>query len=158
MRYFNIQLHGIAQRPHPVLHNILNVQEAKKLRLHLKFLTCDLFSMSDAYATCKLCPCHPNLSEEHVLISCVATKDIKDRLFPELMVSIAQAHPENKILSYIPPPWIPKFVLDCTSFNLPVDMRVPAYNPFISEIYFVSRNWCFGAANAWWRHFRSFDE
>ena len=92
-------------------------------------------------------------------MSCVATKDIKDRLYPELMVSIAQAHPENKILNYIPPPWIlTQFVLDCTSFNLPVDMRVPAHNPFISDIYFVSRNWCFGAADTWWRHFRGFDE
>jgi hypothetical protein len=41
MQYLNVQLSSLSGRPHPVLHNISTTQDAKKLRLHLKFLTCD---------------------------------------------------------------------------------------------------------------------
>ena len=42
--YLNIQLHGLSGRPHPTLQNINTTRDAQKLRLHLKFLTCDFLT------------------------------------------------------------------------------------------------------------------
>ena len=41
MKYLNVQLAGLSGRPHPAVQNISTTHEVKKLRLHLKFLTCD---------------------------------------------------------------------------------------------------------------------
>ena len=38
MAYLNVELQGLSGRPHPVLMKILNVQEIKKVRAHLKSL------------------------------------------------------------------------------------------------------------------------
>ena len=44
MIYLNVQVHGLSGRPHPIIQNIYNTQDAKKLRLHLKFLTCNFLT------------------------------------------------------------------------------------------------------------------
>ena len=44
MQYLNVSLSGLSGHSHPVLHNILTTQDAKKLRLHLKFLTGDFMT------------------------------------------------------------------------------------------------------------------
>ena len=41
MKYLNVQISGLTGASHPALHNISTTQDAKKLRFHLKFLTCD---------------------------------------------------------------------------------------------------------------------
>ena len=40
MKYLNVQLSGLTGAPHPALRNISTTQDVKKLRHHLKFLTC----------------------------------------------------------------------------------------------------------------------
>ena len=40
-----------------------------------------------------------------------------------------------------------QFVLDCTSINLPDIYRIPAHNKRISEIFRISRDWCFGISS-----------
>ena len=151
MKYLNVQLLGLSGRPHPALQNILTNQDAKKLRIHLKFLTCDYLtneriaidrpSLSPA---CDLCS-SPNDSIEHVMVSCKATAEVRNRLFPELMNAVAQVQPMCSILQLHPPPAIlTQFVLDCSSLNLPDSIRVPAHNPDIFKIYKISRDWTFG--------------
>ena len=44
MKYLNVQLTGLSGNPHPALHNIYTTQQAKKLRLHIKFLTGDFLT------------------------------------------------------------------------------------------------------------------
>ena len=41
MTYLNVELHGLSGRPHPILKNVCTTQDARKPRLHLKFLTCE---------------------------------------------------------------------------------------------------------------------
>ena len=129
-------------------------QDAKKLHLHLKFLTCDFLTNErlssdrpNLSPACVLCSASID-SIEHVLVSCRATADIRSRLYPELMNAVAKVHPNCNILQYHPPPSIlVQFILDCTSLNLPNSIRVPAHIPGLSSIYRVSRDWCFGISS-----------
>ena len=153
MKYLNVQLTGLSGRPHPILHNICSTQDVKKLRVHLKFLTCDYLTNDrlsldrpNVSPACDLCQ-DPD-SIEHVLTICTATSEVRDRLYPELVNTIAQVHPASGILLHHPPPSVlTQFILDCTSLNLPDLIRVPAHNPDISKICKISRDWCFAVSN-----------
>ena len=150
MKYLNVQLCGLAGHPHPILLNILNTQDAKKLRSHLKFLTCDILcnellasnqpSLSPA---CQLCLCSVD-NIEHIMVTCRALSEVRDRLYPELLNTVVQIHPTNDILheSYRTPDILTQFILDCTSTNLPDSCRIPAHNPRVSEVFRTSRDWC----------------
>ena len=134
------------------LHNISTSQDAKKRRLHLKFLTGDFLSnerlsidQPNLSPACSLCDA-PVESIEHILVVCRATSEVRNRLLPELMNVVASVQPTCQILKNNPTASIlSQFILDCTSLNLPESIRVPAHNPGISAIYRVSRDWCFAA-------------
>ena len=150
MKYLNVQLAGLSGRPHPTLQNICTTQDAKKLRLHLKFLTCDYLTNErisidkpNLSAACDLCQHHTD-SIEHVLTSCRATAEVRRRLYPELVNTVNKVQPMSNILLQHPPDNIlAQFILDCTSLNLPESLRIPAHNTGISEVYRISRDWCF---------------
>ena len=74
---------------------------------------------------CKLCLA-PVESPEHVIISCQALADIRQRLFPELMNVVASVYPASLILQYQPPSQLAQFIVDCTSNNLHDGYRIPA--------------------------------
>ena len=104
MNYPNVQISGLTGAAHPALHNILTTQDAKKLRLHLKFLTGDFLTnerlsidQPHLSSACSLCD-HPVESTEHVLVACRATSDVKDRLLPELLNVVATVQPTCGIL------------------------------------------------------------
>ena len=129
-------------------------QDVKKLRLHLKFLTCDYLTNERLAHNhpgkdpgCQLCQA-PTDYIEHVIMSCRATSDVRDRVLPELLNAVALVQPNSKLLEVLPPPSVmTQFVLDCTSFNLPDTVRIPYHNPQISEIFRISRDWCFALNN-----------
>ena len=145
MAYFNVQLAGLSGRPHPILHNIFTTLDAKKLRLHIKFLTCD-FNTNERLAAgrpekspaCSLCLA-PLDSIEHVLVSCRSTSEIRSRLYPELVNTVVDVQPMCAILSQQPSPQVlTQFILDCTSINLPHSYRIPSHNPGVANICKVS--------------------
>ena len=75
MMYLQTDLLGLSGRPHPALLSINSTQDVKKLRVHLKFLTCDVsssFLLSDSSSSCVFCL--SACSVEHVLTSCPAIK------------------------------------------------------------------------------------
>ena len=151
MRFLNVNLTGLSGRPHPALKNIETTQDCKKLRLYLKFLTCDLITDTDSSTSslaCSLCTAVITDSTEHVLVSCRKLSEVRNRLFPELMNKVSQVQPMSGILSAnVPPLILTQFILDCSSPNLPSNYRIPAHNPMISEIYRAARDWCFAIAN-----------
>ena len=161
MQFLNVQLYGLSGRSHPALQGIMTTQDAKKLRLHLKFLTCDFMSnkrlsldQPNISSACSLCNALLD-STSHILVSCRSTSDVRSRLWPELMNTVAAVQPMSKILDPNPPPeLLTLFILDCSSFNLPCSIRIPAHNPKISAIYRVARDWCFGIASERFRLFR----
>ena len=154
MKYLNVQVLGLSGRPHPALDNVYSTQDSKKLRLHLKFLTCDYLTNErlsldrpTLSSACDLC-LDPSDTIQHVLTQCSATNDVRSRLFPELVNTIAKVQPMCSILHHYPPPdTLTQFILDCTSLNLPPSIRIPAHNPLVYLIYKVSRDWCFAISN-----------
>ena len=145
MLYFNINLSGLTWQPHPSLHYIHNSQDIQKVRSFLKLLTYDLTNLSsrDNRACCGACLDEIEGSiPEHLLLACKETSDVRSRLYPELVNSILQVHPENRILRYHPPNNIlAQFILDCTSINLPTDVRIPQAK-CTRQIFRVARDWC----------------
>lgn len=136
------------------LHNIHTTQDAKKLRQHLKFLTSDFLcnelvskNSPNVSPHCELCASHGHShadSIEHIVVSCRALSEVRGRLLPELMNIVMNVQPSCGILqSDIPPDILTQFVLDCCSPNLSNLYRIPAHNPRVSEIFKISRDWCF---------------
>ena len=150
MKFLNVQLYGLSGIAHPALQHIQTTRDCKKLRSHLKFLTCDLIPHTPTSPACLLCnDCSTDTNTtEHILVSCKAMRDVRDRIFPELINTVFQVQPMSGILTYnIPAPIMTQFILDCASFNLPDNIRIPTHNPRISEIYRVARDWCFAINN-----------
>ena len=152
LQYLNVQLLGLASRPHPALLNINSTQDAKKLRPHLQFLTGDFLTgwkkSQDQPGTdpsCKLC-LHPEETAEHILLTCPKLREVKQRLFPELLNRVAKVQPSCQILQKHSPPILVQFILDCTSINLEENWRIPAHNPNIKDIFSVTRDWCFASS------------
>ena len=124
-----------------------------KLRLHVKFLTCDYVTNErlsktkpNKSPTCDLCP-EPD-TIEHILVACRSTAEVRRRLYPELLNTVAQVQPLCALLQpqQPPPSVLVQFILDCTSINLPESYRIPAHNPGIFKICKVSRDWCFAVS------------
>ena len=149
MRYLNVELHGLSGRAHPAVQNILTTQDCKKLRLHLKFLTFDIIPyFLTSNQVCNLCTNTCSDTIEHILVSCQKLSDVRNRLLPELLNTLCQVHPMSDILKNdVSSPLMTQFILDCASFNLPDNIRIPINTPRISEIYRVSRDWCFAIGN-----------
>ena len=152
MKYLNVNLLGLSGAPHPAVRNICSNQDAKKLRLHLKFLTSDILtnerlSLNQPHhsAACTLCY-DPLDSIEHIMATCRATDDVRGRLLPELLNVVARVQPLCAILehqTYNTPSILTQFVLDCSSLNLPDKARIPANHPHITDVFRISRDWAF---------------
>ena len=146
MQYLNVQLQGLCGAPHSALLNIRTVQDALKLRFHLKFLTGDFLTrerLAINHGTnpkCRLCPA-PVESTEHILTQCTGTADIHRRMLPELLNIVHHMQPSSMILAD-QSTHLTQFILDCTSINLPDSYRIPAHNPGVFEVFRLSRDWC----------------
>ena len=151
MQYLNVRLSGLTCQPHPALRNILTTQDVKKLRLHLKFLTGDYLNAErlaldqpHLSLACKLCSA-PVESTEHVLTNCSATSECRCQILPELLNIFAAVQPMSQVINNPTTPNLAQFLLDCTSINLDSSLLVPAHNPKVSDIFKVTRDWCFAA-------------
>ena len=150
MKYLNVGLLGLSGAPHPALRDIFTSQDVKKLRIHLKFLTCDFLTnerlnhdQPHLSPACSLC-LSPVDSAEHILTICRATKEVRARLLPEFLNTVARVQPSCELLHcHTESPIMTQFLLDCSSQNLPDNFRVPAHNPNITDIFRVSRDWTF---------------
>ena len=153
MTFLNVRLTGLSGRPHKAIQDIKTTQDARKLRLHLKFLTSDFLTAERAAMdqptlnpACTLCRA-PIESIPHILVQCRAMAEVRDRIFPELMNTVALVQPNSNILNTVTPTQLAQFILDCTSINLSENIRIPAHNPGVKHIYRISRDWCFAVAN-----------
>ena len=150
MNYLNVELLGLSGVTHAALLNITTTQDSLKLRFHLKFLTEDyltaerLASNNGTNPACRLCPASIE-SSVHILTKCLATADIHRRLLPELLNVVCRVQPASQILSNHSQ-HLTQFILDCTSLNLPSAYRVPTHNPEVSQVFKISRDWCYAVA------------
>ena len=133
-------------------------------RPHLKMLSGDYYS--NEYSSrekggdphCRLCPKSLGLLPEtipHILTECRGTIEPRMRIWPELLNAISLQFPENRLLGTIPDNnLVTQFILDCTSLNLPNGYRFDISHPGISDIFRVSRQYCYAVHSERLRHIR----
>ena len=132
MLYLNVSLTGLRGRHHPALADIITTQEVQKSRIHMKMLAGDYFTyevkanQSGGSPHCRCCPTTSHTENiEHILTSCVAYSDIRNRIVTEYeslcsqsrsKISFQQIYSENAIFC--------QFILDPSSFNLRVRVHI----------------------------------
>ena len=151
LRYLNVQLLGLSNRPHPALQNIWSTQDVKKARAHIKFLIDDL-PAAITNGTCCRTGHGQGCVTEHLLTKCNQYSEIRHRLLPDLLNVVHDLQPTCKLLQVQPHDVLTQFILDCTSINLQNEFRIPAHNPGVSRIFACSRDWCFAIASKNARH------
>ena len=155
LHFLNVQTLGLSGRPHPVLSGVLTTQEVMRSRVHVKMLCGDYPCYSyigsdknqDTY--CKLCKhLHPQVTppEEdmvHLVSRCKATSDTRARILPELFNLISLHLPNNSILNSPNHTHLTQLILDPTSLNLPMTIRIAPGHPILPDVLNRSRHLCF---------------
>ena len=129
---------------------VQTTQDVAVVRPHVKMLAgdylCYAFLAHDRGIDphCRLCnatpnnvpPLHPAPVEdyEHLLTQCRATADTRADKLAALLNTVAYHCSNNSILNNPSPHLLAQFMLDCTSLNLPTDMRIPPNYPGYMDI------------------------
>ena len=98
---------------------------------------------------CKLCqalrPQTPAPVEGmvHLVTMCRATAETRTRILPDLLNLVSQYYPYNQILLEPNPTQLTQFILDPTSLNLPVGIRICSNSKDLHKVITVCRNICF---------------
>ena len=151
LEFLNVQVTGLTGRPHPVLSGILTTQEVARSRVHVRMLAGDypcLANLSGEDASCPLCkkvdPNQPAAVENmvHLLTRCKGTRDTRTRLIPVLLNVISKHFPANSILNQPNHVHLTQLILDPTSLNLPMTIRIPPKHPCLSQVLSVCRILC----------------
>ena len=145
LQYLNVQCTGLSGRPHPVLSWVQTTQDVEIIRPHIKLLCGDYLCYdflchdrgSDPH--CRLCSSlsgHTGPVEdiEHILTKCLATSDTREDRLVILMNTIAYPCSDNNILLTQSSKVLTQFILDCSSLNLPNDMRISPDHPAFIDI------------------------
>ena len=151
LQYLNINCTGLTGKPHPVLSWVQTTQDVVTVRPHVKMLSGDLlcyaFLAHDRGLApyCRLCsaahkdltpnqPAAPDEDYEHLLTGCRATANTRADKLATLLNTVAYHCKNNSILNNPSHTELTQFMLDCSSLNLPGDMRVPPNYPGFTNI------------------------
>ena len=118
----------------------MTTQDVVTIRPHIKLLAGDYLCHSQLAHDphCRLCQNLAPLTDQaqappediiHLLTQCRATRDTRERHLSDLLNTIADHYPYNLLLSNHSNIQLTQFLLDCTSLNLPNDMRIAANHP-----------------------------
>ena len=155
LKYLNVKTIGLSGRPHPVLAGVHTTQEVKYSRVHIKMLSGDYLCFSHLGKDrkqsphCRLCKTlsplvtTPDETMMHLLTRCRATSDVRTRILPDLLNVLAQHLPENQILQQPTHEHLTQFILDPTSLNLPVTVRISPKHTAFPQIIAICRRLCF---------------
>ena len=153
--FLNIQATGLAGRVHPVLSGIMTTQEVMRSRVHVKMLAGDypcqayLGNERSRDSACPLCQYlypgsqAPDETMVHLITRCRATSDTRAAYFHVLMNTIASHFPQNQILSHPNSTQLTQLVLDPTSLNLPLSIRIHPDHPALAQILVACRTLCY---------------
>ena len=146
LQYLNVQATGLTSRIHPIISQLRTTQDVALVRPHIKILAgdylCYAFLAHDRGISphCRLCHAlaphlaPPSEDYEHLLTRCRATADTRASRIPGLLNTIAQYSIHNTLLTEASHPKMTQFIIDCTSLNLPTDIRVPHDHPGYAPI------------------------
>ena len=150
LQYLNVKCSGLLGKPHPMLTWVQTTQDVVLVRPHVKMLAgdypCYAFLAHDRGVApyCRLCSVSPNSMPpnhpvpvedyQHILTQCRATADTRADKLATLVNTVAYHCNYNSILNTPSPTLLTQFMLDCTSLNLPTDMRLPPNYPGYIDI------------------------
>ena len=155
LRFLNVQTIGLLGNPHPVLGGILSTQEAMRARVHVKMLSgdypCSYFIFKDRGQdpSCLLCRHLQNQAPTpiedmvHLLTRCRATADTRTRVLADFFNTLYVYFPHNQILDYPNHEHLTQLILDPTSLNLPLTIRISPDHPALQCMLAVTRTICF---------------
>ena len=156
MKYLNVACGGLSGRHHPSLSNIKTVEDVRKLRPHLKFLTCDYLTQQTRFdQTQKGSPLCRSCNKEHETISHMIAKcDAYDLSRQKLMLQISEACPSLVTgLDMSHEENFTQFILDPTSLNL--TSRLNRGHPLLPSVFSFIRDFCFNLHNERVRRLRA---
>ena len=156
LKFLNVEVTGLSCRPHPILSGILTTQDTMRSRVHLKMLAGDypcyayIGKDRDQDQGCPLCqrlyPTHPSPLDDlvHLLSRCRATADTRQQYLPVLLNTISMYCPNNPILTQLHHSHVQltQLILDPTSLNLPLAMRISPDHPALCPVLAVCRTLC----------------
>ena len=155
LSFLNPQISGLIGRPHPVLSGILTTQEVVRSRVHIRMLAGDypcyayIGTDQNKDPTCRLCQSQsqeqqtPPEDMVHLLASCKATAGTRARVIPELLNTIAYYYPDNALLNNPSHSYLTQLILDPTSLNLPLNIRISPDYPGLQKVLEMCRTVCF---------------
>ena len=155
LAYLNIQTIGLLGNPHPVLGSILTTQEVMRSRVHFKMLCGDypclyyLAKDRNQDPSCLLCRQQqtqapvPIEDMVHLLTRCRATAETRTRVMADLLNTLSVYFPDNQILTNPNHEHLTQLILDPTSLNLPLTIRISPDHPALQCVLAVSRTVCF---------------
>ena len=142
--FLNVQTTGLSGKTHPVLAWVSTAHDVSIVRPHIKMLAGDYLcyatlahdNRSEPY--CRLCSNFISLSAltkppiediVHVLTGCKGTRDTRERIMPDLLNTVSDHFPRNRILENPSHEVVTQFIIDCSSLNLDNDMRINHCHP-----------------------------
>ena len=148
MQYLNINLLGLRGLVHPILTNVYNSHEVKKMRPHIKMLCGDymtfekLSRQSGGSPKCRMCLSGEDSTIEHLISRCVTFCDIRQQII-EQMSALLLEHPcyANINLHELKHKELTQFIVDCSSMNL--SKRISISDPMLPAFYKLSRDFCY---------------
>ena len=163
MEWLNVSMSGLQGKSHPIFRDITTADQVKKLYPVLKMLTGDLYTYDLKYKQgggtsphCRLCG-HPVENLQHVF-SCPSTSEPRLRVQSELKSILCNSGNDKQINAMYhtkilttaqfddlisDPRTFTQFCVDCTSFNLPDDIRVNVSDVRLSQIFRTTRDMCY---------------
>ena len=85
----------------------------------------------------------PTEDMTHLLTACRATRETRERIIPDLLNAISLHDPSNHLLQSQNSSCLSQFILDPTSLNLPLTIRIGPNHPALPHILPICRNLCF---------------
>ena len=149
MTYFNVSSTGLTGRHHPAIAGAVTTHQVKKLRPAIKFLIGDYLTyqlrsqQTGGGGHCRLCPGQIDEDISHIVSSCTATSEIRERITQEIFFKCQSAMTMldiDKIRR--DPQLLTQLILDCTSLNLENGCRIHINDPIVPEIFKLTRDLC----------------
>ena len=155
LAFLNVQFSGLNGLYHNVLHNIVTTQDVDIARIQVKMLSGDYqcyYSLSRERGSnpqCPLCPSTPsapapNETITHILTQCAGTREVRERVWVDLINTVAYSFPNNNLANGdTSDDTKAQFILDCTSLNLEASYRINPCHPAAAIIFRQTRQYCF---------------
>ena len=146
MKFLNVATFGLRGRHHPVISGLKTTLEVQKSRPHIKMLCMDYLTFEKkakqqgGSSSCKCCTDNEVENLTHILTSCTAYSNIRERIFPQFSKICSLSNfdfwaivSQNSELA--------QFILDPTSLNLNQRLNISDKN--VDSLMKLTHDYCY---------------